>query len=769
VSHDCADDDLIAEMLPAFIEEANEQVAAFEQLLLELEDEPDHPERLDALFRCAHTVKGSAGLFGLDRVVAFTHHVETLLDRLRDGLLQLTPALSTLLLRSNDTIRELVATAQLPDDEACAAERQALVLQLQQACGAGMASAAAVTVAGHAAGTAAASAVPMAATTGSGWRIQANFGPEVFRNGMDPLAIIHYLADHGELDAASCDRSKVPPLEGLDPETCHLHLGCELRPRPGGRLEREEIEHAFEFVQEDCDLHIEPLSAEAGSVDGVGGGIPVVDVADAAAPAIAVQARLQAAVAELSQGLRAAPVTGKSPGNGVGNTKAGGPAASRPKEGAVDDGGYIRVHANRLDEVINLLGELVIAGAGASQLARQTRQRGLIEANQRISRLIEGIRNSTLKLRMVPIGDTFARFRRVVRDTAAELGKEVALEIVGGDTELDKAVVERIADPLMHLVRNGLDHGLETAEQRIAAGKPPQGRLTLSACHESGSVLIRIVDDGRGIQRDKVLQRAWQRGLVPDGVVPPEEDILRLIFEPGFSTAEQVTNLSGRGVGMDVVRSNIEALRGSIQISSTPGQGSCMEIRLPLTLAIIDGFLVGVGASRFIFPLESVVEVISTRPESMQTDPLGRGCVELRGRLLPVVDLRQLYDLDPAEVERHSVVVVRCGSRQVGVRVDTLLGQHQTVIKPLGRLLRSLRGIAGSSILGSGEVALIIDAEALGQIVASGRHAPSARSASSATAADPSFPQLAGPGRRDLTEPSSVATADAFSVEGNRR
>ena len=205
-------------------------------------------------------------------------------------------------------------------------------------------------------------------------------------------------------------------------------------------------------MQEDCDLHIEPLSAEAGSVDGVGGGIPVADVADAAAPAIAVQARLQAAVAELSQGLRAAPVTGKSPGNGVGNTKAGGPAASRPKEGAVDDGGYIRVHANRLDEVINLLGELVIAGAGASQLARQTRQRGLIEANQRISRLIEGIRNSTLKLRMVPIGDTFARFRRVVRDTAAELGKEVALEIVGGDTELDKAVVERIADPLMHLV-----------------------------------------------------------------------------------------------------------------------------------------------------------------------------------------------------------------------------------------------------------------------------------------------------------------------------
>jgi len=721
MSQNPSDDDLIAEMLPAFIEEANEQVAAFEQLLLELEDRPDDHERLDALFRCAHTVKGSAGLFGLDRVVAFTHHVETLLDLLRDGLLALTPTLSTLLLQSNDTIRDLVATAQLPDDAASQAAREALVLRLQQACGEAAPS-----------GTrrAAPAAAPAFGTSqrATRWRIAAAFGPEVFRNGMDPLAIFQYLEDLGRLEAGHCAFEQVPELERLDAETCHLRLSAELQASAPGGLSREEIDHAFEFVRDDCELSIEALDGPASA-----------DAEPSAA--LQAQAQVQAAVAELRDLIK--PSAAPAPA---------GAAPARAKEGGSDEGGYIRVHANRLDEVINLLGELVIAGAGASQLARQTRQRGLIEANQRISRLIEGIRNSTLKLRMVPIGDTFARFRRVVRDTAAELGKDVALEIVGGDTELDKAVVERIADPLMHLVRNALDHGLEKAEDRLAAGKPAQGRLTLSACHESGMVLIRILDDGRGIQRDKVLQRAWQRGLVPEGVVPPEDEVLRLIFEPGFSTAEQVTNLSGRGVGMDVVRSNIEALRGSIQITSEVGRGSCMEIRLPLTLAIIDGFLVGVGHSRFIFPLEAVVEVISARPDQLVVDHHGRGCVDLRGRLLPVVDLRRLYGLDAMAAERPSIVVVRAGHRQLGVLVDSLLGQHQTVIKPLGRLLRSLRGIAGSSILGSGEVALIVDADALGHIAASSRHATVQPAAETR-----------------LTDPTRVPTADALSVEGTRR
>jgi two-component system chemotaxis sensor kinase CheA len=320
---------------------------------------------------------------------------------------------------------------------------------------------------------------------------------------------------------------------------------------------------------------------------------------------------------------------------------------------------------------------------------------------------------------MVPISETFARFRRVVRDTATQLGKDVSLELVGGETELDKSMVERIADPMMHLVRNALDHGLESPEDRAAAGKPARGTLVLAACHESGSVLIRITDDGRGIDRQKVLARAWDRGLVERGVTPSDDEICALIFEPGFSTAEQVTNLSGRGVGMDVVKRNIEALRGHVVIRSIEGEGTSVEIRLPLTLAIIDGFLIGVGTSRFVMPLETVVEVIESRIGQNAFDARGRGLVELRGQPLPIVGLRTLYALESGHPERSSIVVLQAAGRRFGVVVDQLLGQHQTVIKPLGRMFRSLRGMSGSSILGNGEVALIIDVSALGDLAAS--------------------------------------------------
>lgn len=657
------DASFIADALPAFVSEAHEQIEALEQLLLQLEDRPGDRDLLDALFRCAHTVKGSAGIFGLEQVVAFTHNVETLLDRLREGQVSLTPALSTLLLQANDQIRQLVAAAQDPQPETAqaASGREELVHRLMQAAG------------GAAAGQPTADAAPQAApaTQQRRWRIGVKFGVDTFRNGMDPLAILKYVASLGTVTAMTCDSGVIPALEELDCESCHLAFSFNL----DTDAPREQIEAAFSFVRDDCELQ---LSAQ-----------------DQPDPA----------------GSPVKPVAAPADSPPMARNAAGGAVVA-------DESRFIRVQADRLDDVINLLGELVIAGAGATLLARQSRQGALIEANQQITRLVEEIRNGTLQLRMVPIGETFARFRRVVRDTAAELGKEVALDIVGGETELDKSVVERIADPLMHLVRNALDHGLETPQVRTAAGKPPQGKLTLSACHESGSILMRISDDGRGIDRDKVLQRAWERGLVEQGVVPPEADILKLIFEPGFSTAETVTNLSGRGVGMDVVRRNIEALRGSVTISSDPGVGSCIEIRLPLTLAIIDGFLIGVGPSKFIFPLESVVEVIESGHIATAVDALGRSCVELRGQVLPVVNLRTLYALDSPQPERSSIVVVRSGTTRYGVMVDALLGQHQTVIKPLGRMLRSLRGMSGSSILGTGEVALIFDVTSLSQLAA---------------------------------------------------
>lgn len=651
--HDAA---YIAEALPAFISEAQEQIASIEQLLLQLENDPADRELLDALFRCAHTVKGSAGIFGLDAVVAFTHHVETLLDRLREGQLALTPAISTLLLRCNDQIRRLVdAASGAGDDPQAAAERAALVTELAALAAGPQAAAASNPVLVD----------PAPQASMNRWRVQVRFGGDTFRNGMDPLAILNYLRELGEVESITCDPAAVPPLEALDAESCHGAWTLVVQTPRG----QQAVEEAFCFVRDDVQLAITRAEPPAR--------------AEAAAP-----------------------------------STAPGTTAPKAREGGADGPRYIRVQADRLDAVINLLGELVIASAGATLMARQARQGVLVEANEQIGRLVEDVRNGTLQLRMVPIGETFSRFRRVVRDTAAELGKDVQLEIAGGDTELDKSVVERIADPLMHLVRNALDHGLETSADRLAAGKPAQGRLTLAARHESGSIVIRIDDDGRGIQRQRVLERAWDRGLVERGLVPSDEQILQLIFAPGFSTAEKVTNLSGRGVGMDVVRSNIEALRGTVSIDSTEGRGSAIEIRLPLTLAIIDGFLVGVGASKFIFPLDTVVEVIENRAVHTALDARGRGVVELRGQALPVVGLRALYALEGPVPARCSVVVIQAGAQRCGVIVDNLLGQHQTVIKPLGRMFRSLRGISGSTILGNGEVALIVDVASLGQLAA---------------------------------------------------
>ena len=712
-----SDDEMIAELLPVFIQEAREQIVALEELLLQLEDAPGDGELLDALFRCAHTIKGSAGVFGLSAVVNFTHHVETLLSRLRDGHLQLTAALSTLLLESNDVIRALVDDAQdgRRDTPEAAASREQIVQRLREA------------TQDPQAAPSVEAPPPIAVPATCRWHLSVQFGLDTFVHGMNPVAILQYVGRLGRIPSIVCDHRAVPLLDALDSEKCHLAFELSL----DTAAPREEIEQAFSFVREDSTLNIIGPGADPRDFVALIASMP--DKPRLGEILVSAGAITQS---QLELGLRSqalASATADSPprlGELLQATTGVSPdvvAAALEKQQrqrtASDDSSVIRIQAGRLDEVIDLLGELVIAGAGATLLARQTRDRTLIEANSRITRLIEGIRNSTLKMRMVPIGETFARFRRVVRDTAAELGKEVALEVVGGDTELDKAMVERIADPLMHLVRNALDHGLETPAERQAAGKVEQGRLTLAACHESGHIVIRITDDGRGIQRDKVLQRARERGLVNPTTVPADDELLRLIFEPGFSTAEKVTNLSGRGVGMDVVRRNIEALRGTIDLSSTTGQGSCIEIRLPLTLAIIDGFLLGVGASKFILPLDAVAEVIADRPSAGSVDHRGRSCVELRGQLLPVANLRTLYALDSPQPARSSIVVVRAGARRFGVMVDVLLGQHQTVIKPLGPMLRSLRGVSGSSILGSGEVALIFDAGALGQLADGSRQA----------------------------------------------
>ncbi len=730
------------EMLPAFISEAIEQTEAIEALLLQIEEAPEDMELLNALFRCAHTVKGSAGLFGLDRVVEFTHHVETLLDQMREGRIAFDGAIGTLLLECNDQIRFLIELGfdDVLDSAAQQASRQALVARLK-ALTAPQGAAEAAAPAGGAAPQA------VQAQAQQAWRISAHFGPETFRGGMDPMAVARYLCTLGEVQDMQWNLERVPPLEALEFDTCYTSFVLQLQ----SAAQQATLEEAFSFVEDDCTYEVQALESaqqkikrsieELSEVPRLGDLLMAAGAVsqNALQAVLQTQAQAQAGGAPPAQnqiGTLLVAQAGVDPEHV--HAALGKQQKIRDKHSA-DEGRFIRVQAERLDTVINLLGELVIAGAGSGAAlsafeniepeALQTLLETLIESNQNMNRLIEEIRNSTLGLRMVPVGETFTRFKRVVRDTASALGKEVQFDIVGGETELDKSMVEKIADPLMHLVRNALDHGLETPAIRVAAGKPAMGHLTLSARHEAGAILIRIEDDGRGIDRQRVLQRAWDKGLVENGVVPSDDAIHMLIFEPGFSTAEQVTNLSGRGVGMDVVRSNIEALRGTLRLHSQPGKGLTVDIRLPLTLAIIDGFLVGVGDAKFVLPLQSVVEVIESDSHTGHVDGAGRHCVELRGAVLPVVRLKSLYGMDCGPAERVSIVVVQSGVQQYGLEVEQLLGQHQTVIKPLGGLFKTVRGLAGSAILGSGEVALIIDVSSLGQLAA-GMHKASPRTPS---------------------------------------
>ncbi|KAF1072983.1 MAG: Chemotaxis protein CheA [Pseudomonas citronellolis] len=366
----------------------------------------------------------------------------------------------------------------------------------------------------------------------------------------------------------------------------------------------------------------------------------------------------------------------------------------------------VRVAASKLDELINLVGELVISAAAAQLHSRASGDAASIESSQAVNRHVEAIRDAALKLRMLEIGETFARFNRVVRDVSQQLGKQIRLSIHGAETELDKSVIDKLADPLTHLVRNAMDHGLESAEERVAAGKPAEGQLRLNACHESGTILIEVSDDGRGLNTQRIRAKAIERGLIDAEATLPEAELQRLIFAAGFSTADSVSDLSGRGVGMDVVRSAIEALRGSIEIDSQVGQGCTFRIRLPLTLAIIDGFRVSVGEEQFVVPLDGVTECLELAADAALA---AYTCIELRGRPLPCIDLAAHFGLPYSAASRRNVVVVEHGRQQAGLIVDQLHGELQTVIKPLGLLFQHLQGIAGSTILGSGQIALILD------------------------------------------------------------
>ncbi|MFT3905952.1 MAG: chemotaxis protein CheA [Steroidobacteraceae bacterium] len=643
----------VDEALPAFIAESADLLREMEAGLLHCSSHGADAETINLIFRSAHTIKGSSGLFGLQDVVAFVHVVETVLDRVRLGQQVLDDALVTLLLACKDHIEvliEQIAAGSSGADAALLARGDNLIEQLKTQSGAAAESPGEV----EELGTAQVQASPAGEAE---WGVQVRFGAEVFRAGMDPLGFIRYLTTFGELTRMQVLTDQLPSLAELDPEQCHLGFDLGLRTSAG----KERIEAAFEFVREDCTLEITPPARRAGDQEGASAEVRA-DLPESAAPARA---------------------TGSTPAQSI------------------------RVDAPKLDTLITRIGELIIAAARTKLLAQRAANTELEECASTLSELVEQVRESALQLRMVRIGGTFERFQRVVRDVSRELGKDIQLQIRGEDTELDKTVVEKIGDPLTHLVRNAIDHGIESAAERQARGKSAVGTVTLNAYHDSGSIVIEVGDDGGGMRRDRILAKAIERGLADAEQTYSDSEVFGFIFEPGFSTAAAVTNLSGRGVGMDVVKRNISALRGSIAIGSIEGQGSTITIRLPLTLAIINGFQIGVGQSTFVLPLEAIDECIEY---SAAED---RSLTELRGQVLPFVRLRDMFSVCGTPARRQSIVVVRHAGVRAGLVVDTLLGECQTVIKPLGGLFRNADYASGSSILGNGDVALILDVPAL--------------------------------------------------------
>ena len=719
--------------LQTFIMESRELLEAMEESLLGLESSPDDQEAIGAIFRAAHTIKGSGGLFGLDGIVAFTHVVENVLDRVRSGEVPINGDLIALLLSCRDYIGMLVE--QIATNSAAEPDKEAettgvMLLNQLKAYQVGTKETPPVTTI-----TQSPSQTPQSQTTvlpqpggtveSDHWHISLRFGHDVLRNGMDPLAFIRYLDNMGKIVHIATLPDAMPFAPDMDPESCYLGFEIEFH---GDNVDKATIEGVFEFVRDDCSLRILPPHSRIEEYiqlinelpeDKVRLGELLVNCGSLTRKELDEALRLQALSAESCR--EASPTQDSCPlGEILVEQRMVQPELvdaalgkqKLAKENKAQESKLIRVQADKLDQLINLVGEMVIAGAAASLLAQRTRDPALHEATSTLSRLVEEIRDSALQLRMVQIGETFSRFNRVVRDVSKEIGKDIGLAIGGAETELDKSVVEKIGDPLMHLVRNSMDHGIEKAEIRRQRGKPAKGTVHLNAYHESGSIVVEVGDDGGGLNRARILSKALEKGLVTANQTLSDQEVYGLIFEAGFSTAEAVTNLSGRGVGMDVVRRNIEALRGTVEIDSREGIGTTVKIRLPLTLAIIDGFLLGVGSASYVVPLDMVMECIELS-EAERRETRESNYINLRGTVLPFIRLRDIFRERGKTNRRENIVVVQYAGQKAGLVVDELMGEFQTVIKPLGKLFGNLKGVSGSTILGSGEVALILDVPAL--------------------------------------------------------
>ncbi len=699
-----------------FQSEATELLQDMEDALLTLESQPTDADLIHRVFRAVHTIKGSSGVFGFQPIVNFTHTLETELDKVRNGARPVDNDLIAALLGCMDHLTTLVHIAvedeaKLHDPDFTVSNE--LLAKLQQQPPSATTAAPAQ--------TAAAQRVS-ADMLGDHWLIQLDFHNNALRNGMDPLAFLRYLQGLGKMADVIIDQARIPDATDMDPESCYLSLKIGFV----GDVTKDQLYQVFEFAEDDCEIRILPPDSSQSQYLEQLEEMPEHQVLRLGEMLVAIGALTQDEVDKaLNRQASSTPTEDADEQQRLGEILVTEEAVQEPvvqaaldkqtksRERASQESRFIRVDSDKLGHLINLVGELVIGNAAMKLTVQNQELADLEETVYSMDHLIEGIRDTALQLRMVQISDTFNRFRRVVRDASRDLGKEVELSITGGETELDKTIVERLNDPLTHLVRNALDHGIESPEERIAAGKPRQGNVLLDAYHDSGHIVIRIADDGRGLDADKIRAKAEANGLITPDQTLSRAETLRLIFSAGLSTKQAVSDLSGRGVGMDVVLSNIEALRGTVELDSELGKGTTVNIHLPLTLAIIDGFQVGAGGESYVIPLSMVDECVEIDATELNAGHR-QHYINLRGNVLPYLRLAEFFGAHNAVIEdRESMVVVRFGRQRAGLVVDRLDGELQTVIKPMGKLFANLEGISGATVLGSGNIALILDVQGL--------------------------------------------------------
>ena len=675
----------------SFFEESFEAITTMEDSLLKLDVGTPDPEVVNTIFRVAHSIKGGAATFGFNEVASFTHTLETLLDELRGQRMQVTQSLSDLLLRSVDVMRDMLRATQSkqPLDAQKIADLQ---FDLEVMVASKNAPAPAVAAPASAPAPAAPAATAAQAPRQAAWLIGFRPFLQLLARGNDPLRMFGELSQLGELEVIA-HTGALPPLAEMDPENCYLSWQLRLV----SDAPREAVAQAFDWAEGDCELSIEreaaaaPLAAPAA---------PASSTAVAVAPSPAVPA----APAGEPEAPRLAAV----------------PKAGDAHKAQASDSTSIRVSTEKIDELMNNVGELVITQSMLTQLAGGLQgQMGerLRTGLTQLERSVRELQEAVMRVRMVPISFVFSRFPRMVRDLSQRLGKQIELKMTGGDTELDKTVLEKIGDPLVHLVRNGIDHGIERPEVRVAAGKSETGTLHLHAYHRGGNITVEVSEDGGGINTAKVLSKAKAKGLIAADAELSESQVHDLIFLPGFSTADQATDVSGRGVGMDVVRRNIEELGGSVEVRSELGKGSRFIINLPLTLAIVDGQTIQVEGESYIVPLTAIVESLQVKPGLLQR-LVGRGEVfAFRGDYLPVLRLSEFFRTpsrrEQAPSDSGLIMIVEAEGRRVGLCVDELLGQQQVVVKTLETNYQRVDGVAGATILGDGSVALILDVAGL--------------------------------------------------------